>query len=116
MIERITIKLTNRRPITIVEDNWPLIARAKDWDNTYEFQANRTWRIRVRQHEDGRTVVYGVYDTHYQGECNRVAGYLLETDDEAQITRAIRDVGEHIGCEDCMIDECIADLPAVKLV
>ena len=53
-----TITLTGRAPVRIREDEWPVIASGsyKDWDNQYEFQANREWKasIRVRQHPDGR--------------------------------------------------------------
>lgn len=107
-----TITLTNRPPVRIREDQWPQIAQAKRWDNQYESQAIRTWALRVRQHEDGRTIVYGAYDSRYAGEHGRRAGELLDAG--ADIAASIRRVGEHAGCDDC-IDDCIADLPAVEL-
>jgi len=98
--------------VKIREDQWPQIAGAKRWDNTYEQQANRTWTIRVRQHEDGRTLVYAAYDSQYQGEHGKRAGELLDAG--ADIPAAIRRVGESAGCEEC-IDDCIADLPAEEI-
>ena len=58
MSAKLTIPLTRRRPI---------------WDNEYEFQANRTWLLRVRQHADGRAI-YGVYATNFQNGQTAVAG------------------------------------------
>ena len=68
-----TITLSNRQPVKIDEDNWPVIADAKDYvhDGQVECQANRksTWWIKVRQHKDGRAIVYAgySYDTNWQG-------------------------------------------------
>ena len=128
-----TITLTDRAPIKIREDDWPQIAVStySDHDNQYEFQANRTWKcaIRVRQHEDGRAVVYGVYDydTAHQNENGFAAkaGVLVEAG--ADLARAIREVadtltdaateaghefGAHISAA---AREAIADLPAVEI-
>lgn len=132
-----TITLTDRAPVRIREDEWPQIAhglRHSEWDNQYEFQANRTWRcdIRVRQHPDGRAIVYGTYDydTQFQSErgfrakageyldgarvhdripgaINSVAETLRSAADEAG-----HDFGAHISAA---ARECIAALPAVEL-
>ena len=73
-VKKLTITLTDRPPVKITEADWPVIADGswKDWDNTYEFQANRTWAawLKVRQHADGRTIVYGGYSytTQFQNE------------------------------------------------
>lgn len=131
-----TITLTGRAPVKIREDEWPQIAHGsyRDHDNQYEFQANRTWKcdIRVRQHPDGRAIVYGVYDydTAFQNERNFVAraGVLLDgASVSSRIPDAISAVAStliaaaeeaghnfrsHISaCE----RECISDLPAVEL-
>lgn len=107
-----TITLTDRAPAKIREDQWPLIASAKRWDNTHESQANRTWSLRVRQHEDGRTLVYAAYDSQYRGEHGKRAGELLDAG--ADLPASIRRVGENARCEEC-IDDCIADLPAEEI-
>lgn len=126
-----TITLTNRPPVRVKEDHWPVIAHGsyKDWDNQYEFQANRTWKIdiRVRQHQDGRAIVYGVYDydTHFHGEkCEaHKVGALLAPDDDlpGAIKEAAKQMIERVSDEDmhqhirAIANECIADLPAQEL-
>ena len=57
--EKIKITMSERRPITIVKADWPLIARADRHDGAVESQANQHWAIRVREHTDGRRIVYG---------------------------------------------------------
>ncbi|HMP03552.1 MAG TPA: hypothetical protein PKC45_13730 [Gemmatales bacterium] len=60
-----TITLTGRPPVNISEDAWPIVASAadKEWDNRYECQANEIsrWHVTVRQHDDGRAIVYATY-------------------------------------------------------
>lgn len=130
-----TITLTDRRPVKIQDSEWPLIASAsdKDYDNQYEFQANRisNWFVGVRQHEDGRAIVYATYSysSNYQGARNYTAkrGVLLgrwrpTSDDPNGVADAIRDVCEDIANAEHKDDdasrwptlaaECIADLPA----
>lgn len=73
-----TITLTDRPPVRIREDAWPVIARASDWDGEFEFQSHRKWTIIVRQNRgDGRTIVYGVFETDWPGEMSLRGGELL---------------------------------------
>src|SRR6266705_5049674 len=72
-----TITLTDRPPVTIREDDWPVIARADWWEGEYEFQSNRTAKLRVREHADGRRIIYGVATSQWQGERDRHAGVLV---------------------------------------
>ena len=121
-----TITLTDRPPVRIREDAWPVIARASDWDGEFEFQANRKWTIIVRQNrDDGRTIVYGVSESQYPGEMDRAAGELLNPPDGTVITddawflhddlvSTIHRVAERCGCS-MIADKCIADLPAQDL-
>jgi hypothetical protein len=118
-----TITLTDRAPVKIREEEWPEIASAKTWDGQHEFQANRRWSLRVRQHrQDGRTIVYGTYSSQFQGERGAAAGELLTPPSDAQISpdewcvwdgiaAAIKRVAANCSCEQ-IADECIADLPA----
>jgi hypothetical protein len=127
-----TITLTGRRPVTINEDEWPVIAESGwgDCDSQYEFEANRRAdaQIKVRQHEDGRSIVYGTYRyrTSFQGEddVHAAAGLLLAADGD--VITAIRDTTEGLSSYESLprawlpdwrmlADECIADLPAEKL-
>lgn len=107
-----TITLTDRPPVRIIEAEWPTIASATDYEGQHECQADRHWRLTVRQHADGRAIVYGVYATRWQGEHDRHAGELLEAG--ADIIAAIKRIGEEVGTERS-VRECIADLPAVEL-
>ena len=119
-----TITLTNRPPVRIKEDDWPVMAQGQDkqFEGQFESQSNRTTKIaiRVRQHADGRAVVYGVYeyDTRWQGErCDvQKAGVLVAAG--ADIVAAIRSVShtlqQQTGVDRLIQDverECIADLP-----
>lgn len=129
---KLTITLTGRKPVTIVKDQWPIIAEAgdKNWDNQYEFQANRTWDydLKVRQHEDGRTIIYGIYryDTHFQNESGAgIRGGEMVAADE--VISAIQRVGKWMADNlpsnhadeaeifNRLVNECIADLPAEEL-
>lgn len=129
-----TITLTDRAPVKIREDEWPIVAHGSysNHDNQYESQANRKWKcdVRVREHEDGRAIVYGIYDydTAFQGERGFAAkaGALIGASTDR--VSAIRSVGETLtesaveaGHEDFVahisaaVRECVADLPAEEL-
>jgi hypothetical protein len=112
--DKLTITLTDRNPVTIDKATWGVIASARDYDGQHESQANRTWRLTVRQHDDdGRTLVYGVHSTAFQNEYDRRAGQLV-TVAEA-IPGAIRSVCAAIGADPRLADACIADLPAEEI-
>lgn len=127
----LTITLTGRRPAKIALAEWPILAEgsAKDWDNQYEFQANRRsdLKIKVRQHADGRAIVYGIYDhdTQFQSESGKTvrAGRLLDAgaDIPAAITVLADEMAERIGDDPFGLDvhevahQCIADLPAEQI-
>lgn len=121
-----TITLTDRPPVRIREDAWPVVARASDWDGEFEFQSHRKWTIIVRQNRgDGRTIVYGVFETDWPGEMSLRGGELLTPPEGTVISEeawflhddlvgAIHRVAERCGCS-CIADACIADLPAQDL-
>ena len=129
----ITIAMSEQPPVRVSAELWPIIASA-DWhDGKVECQANHVRFIRVRQHEDGRRIVYGKLDSGPggvpQGWRGSHAGYLIPAidatrnhptkvtiiPDEDATIRAIRRVAGVIG-DDEMGSECIADLPARELV
>ena len=74
-----------------------------------------TYELRVRQHADGRAIVYAILDaaSAWTGSEDYRAGELL--DDGAEIATAISRVGREAGFPASVIRECIADLPAVVL-
>lgn len=125
-----TITLTDRPPVRVSEATWPIIASARRGDGAVECQDNHRWHLTVRQHaavpvdgdtyephEDGRIIVYGsetsgpggVYDGYEEAR----AGEIVEKG--CDIAAVIRRVGQRARCSEAMIDECIADLPAVDL-
>jgi hypothetical protein len=128
---RIKITMSERRPLSIVEDDWPLIASADWYSGQFDVQANYKRTIRVREHRDGRRIVYGRYyagpggvPTGWRGA---EGGFLVDSSsetrpgvgtgcapDEAGTVRAIRRVAGIIG-DDAMGDECIADLPSEEI-
>ncbi|OGR95484.1 MAG: hypothetical protein A2V88_15345 [Elusimicrobia bacterium RBG_16_66_12] len=123
------IVLSERRPVTITLEDWPRIAHAsRCWGGSgHECQANEAGHITVRQHEDGRTLVYcsrdrgpGGMAAGYRGS---EGGYLLAgsgpVDYPAQthadeIVRAIRRCAGIIDAPE-LGDECISDLPAEEI-
>ena len=139
MSDKLTIPLSERRPVTIDKSEWPLIASA-DWHaGEHKSQASEVAYLRVRQHADGRTLVYGDRDSGpggmRAGYRATHAGYLLVPHasapesmvagpagplishrdvDPAEIVRAIRRVAGAIGHDD-LGSECVADLPAESL-
>ena len=129
-----TITLTGRPPVKVSNEDWGLIASANDMDhdNQYDFQANRIskWFVGVRQHDDGRTIVYATYShtSNYQGERGYSAkrGVLLPVGTTVdQIADSVFEVckdiaqaehqGEDAGRWTELMHKCLADLPAEEL-
>ena len=82
-----TITLTNRAPVQITQEDWPFLASHSNKISGYDWEVN--WFLGVRQHDDGRAIVYGTYaalttqgDTHVKG------GYLLEAGQDINIALA----------------------------
>lgn len=116
MGKKLTITLTDRRPVTVDVDVWPIIGQASDHDNQFEFQANRKWKLTVRQCQtdgDDRCVVYGTYSTAYQGEADRRGGEIVDSLDD--VPASVKRVAEYLGFEARLADDCIADLPADEI-
>lgn len=125
--KKVTITLTDRPPVTVTDELWPIVATAEDeWcDNQYRFQAFRTtdYLVRVRQHADGRAIVYAEYDyaTAWQGESSRRyrTGRLLDDADTDALCKAIHGVTDEMVWAEYgdretwgrLAQECIADLP-----
>lgn len=118
----ITITLSDRAPVKINPELWPCIARATWHDGQVQVQANHEAFIRVRQHDDGRTLVYcslhaGNGGVH-AGWRGAAGGFLLEDPHDPvpsdDIVRAIRRCAGIISMPE-LGDECIADLPAEEI-
>jgi hypothetical protein len=134
-----TITLTGRPPVKIREDQWLTVAEgeAEQYDGENKRQSGRATDVflRVRQHQDGRTLIYGGYDysTRWQGERDsayRVGRIITvegvtatEIGDAQAIVDGIREVGAELmdktgGYTPLVqeaIDACIADMPAEEV-
>ena len=125
--DTLTVTLTGRRPVQIDKAEWPIVASADDDSLSHRGidyacyqealargEADR-YRLKVRQHADGRTIVYGVLDaaTAWTGNEDHRGGELLAPG--ADVAAAIRRVGEECGLPDRVIRDCVADLPAEKI-
>lgn len=127
-VEKLEITMSERRPLAIIRDDWPLIARADRHDGQVECQANHEWTIRVREHADGRRIVYGWLiggnggvPAGWRGAKGGflvspvpgpdVDGKRVGVPDDDETVRAIRRIGGIIDDNE-LADECIADLPA----
>lgn len=133
----ITITMSETAPVRIDPALWPVIASAETHDGKVECQANTEWVIKVREHADGRRLVYGSQSAgnggQYAGYRGKDAGYLIDApprdafgrdvattsdgvthDVNAATIRAIRRVAGVIGDED-LGAECVGDLPAQEI-
>ncbi|HTQ47486.1 MAG TPA: hypothetical protein VMI75_32240 [Polyangiaceae bacterium] len=117
--DTIKIAMSERRPLSISKEAWPVIAQADWWNGEHKCQANYVRRIRVREHADGRRLVYGTYSSGAGGVPvgfrGAAGGFLVPAHDGApdddETIRAIRCVAGIIG-DDAMGAQCIADMPA----
>lgn len=84
-----TITLTDRRPVTIDEDEWPFVVQleraypAED-KPACKPRSARLCKLKLRQHADGRVIVYGTEQEAYPaqgklewGPLRRPVGYYL---------------------------------------
>jgi hypothetical protein len=121
----VTITLSERSPVKIDPEQWPIIASAETWNGQHKSQANYIRWIKVREHTDGRRIIYGVLGRGNGGAPvgwrGASGGYLLsagtnkgEPDREDETIRAIRRVAGLID-DSKLGDECIADLPAQEI-
>ena len=116
-----TITMTGRPPVTIREDQWPVSARAAERPgserNGTPVPDDETDRhvLMVRQHADGRAIVYGIVDgaTAWTGTEDWRGGEVLATG--ADVAAALKRVGEDGGILRSVIRACIADLPPEAL-
>lgn len=79
--ETLTITLTGRAPVKIRKAEWPIVATAYDQDNPGN-DPTRTSRLTIRQHADGRAIVYAVFATAFEHEEDRRRGALLAPGDD----------------------------------
>lgn len=116
-----TITLFDRRPAEIDEDKWPVIASASDCDDrAHPFQANREWILKIRKEaapsrRTQRYLVYGVYRSKFESDTDLRGGYLVTSNDEMAITRAVWELVARLDFDTHLGDAVIADLPAEEM-
>lgn len=116
MGKRLTITITDRPPVSIDCEVWVLLAEAGDHDGQFECQANRLWKLKVRQcqrDDDDRCIVYGTYTTQWQGESDLRAGEIVEG--ISDVPASCHRVAERCRMDERIANECIADLPADEI-
>lgn len=123
MAKQRTITLTDRAPVKIDEETWNLIAQGEDYQGQYDFQAFDGAWIRVRRHEDGRTIVYGYagdWDGGGRPERESIrAGFLVAANETVETIGRVADIlreTAHAGeYADGAARQCVAALPAEEL-
>lgn len=99
------IALTSRRPAIISEAAWPIVSDVVGDDEDGHS------RLTVRQHADGRSIVYAVRLS------NGVDGYVVRKGEVAgndNVVEAICRVADCCGVRS-LADECIEGMPPVSL-
>lgn len=109
--EDVRITLTEGGPILVNGHEWPILIEAHDRAASYR------WSIVVREHADGRRIVYG-HGPKHEGRL-RYGGFFISNEgtprQRADATcRAIRRVAGIIDHAPLGTD-CIATLPALRL-
>lgn len=108
------ITLTGRAPVTIVKDEWPIIATAKQRDENNEVLSE----IYVREHSDGRVIV-SARTKDPDLEIDRAGELLAQTtypdDGYDDVVRAIRRVARTVQLPDWLVQAAIADLPPEEI-
>lgn len=107
---RLTISLTGRPPVSITKSAWPVLVRVAHDRDECGNELSRRYCLTVRQHADGRALVYGSYESSWQGERGYRAGELHPAG--ADLAAAIGSVGEEIGAPGHVITDAIEQLPA----
>lgn len=101
--ERIVLEMSEGPPVRIRPDVWKLIVDVS--------HPSKEHFIHVRQHEDGRRIVYGETTTDGNSK-KKNAGFLLGKEDDT--VRGIKRVAGLLHLGD-LVETCIRQLPARDL-
>jgi hypothetical protein len=113
MNKQLEIALTGRRPVIVSTDKWEIIARYSDHDEQHYTNSNRFYFACVRQHSDGRCIVYATYKTNLSEEYDYAAGEKVDSLDD--VPDAIFRVVDQMNWHRRIADQLIADLPPEEL-
>lgn len=105
----LTVTLTDREPITIMREEWPVIARCERGSVHW---ARGLARITVRKHADGRVIVAGKCDSRFDHVGLRAGELLVPGADVREAIRKVASVLYSDGQAAGLAQGCIADLPA----
>ena len=123
--ERFVITLTDHAPVRISKDKWPVLSSVNETlysddpdPSSNDKVKSGVVRLIVRQHQDGRAIVYGVHENddplgNDDFSYNRRGGELLPSASDLPAT--IKRVGTSLGINEELIQACIAGHPAVDL-
>lgn len=104
-------ELSERRRRVVMSERAPLLIRESDWpvlcESAGNLEAEGDVAILVRQHADGRRLVYGYSDSDS-------GGWLLAGGEWAETVRAVRRVGGILRRPD-LAARCIEQLPSEVL-
>lgn len=103
-LERITITLSNRRPVSIISGDWPVVACAKM--TVVDGKVKREFQLFARMNPDGRAIIYG------NSSAGRGGKYLSTPHTLDKVAYQIGTVGRDLDVTTELIEKCIASLPA----
>jgi hypothetical protein len=97
--------------VRIIDEHWPML---RDFEGGNDTLANPwSWRMFVRHHSDGRTLVYGWCEPFSSNDRFRYAGELVSAGGD--VAMAVRRVGTALHANPDDITQCITELPAEDL-
>jgi hypothetical protein len=111
---KLTITLTGRAPISITKTEWPILAIGKIFDGPKEDESKNIRCTTVREHEDGRVIVYSWWKSKETGIPWTRGGIITERPvSDEEIVQYIKDVTRNVLSEEHMdvAERCIANMP-----
>lgn len=114
-----TITMSGRLPVRIKEQDWPIVASAQLSDARPGHNWTRKVEMYVRQHADGRRLVYGTCRSTIDGEPHKRGGELLDPGDDLvhmanEMAKALGYKAPDYTPED-LANALLADMPAEPL-
>ena len=113
MAHPLTITLTDAPPIKIDRDLWPvLVSHSFKVPIPKEPRMGECW-MKILQHADGRTIIYGCANIPGTPNERRFGTYLDREPSIDALIAAIKEVGAQIHPD--LAQGCISKLPAVEV-